>query len=286
MPTMFEEIYTIRPTEMTEKDYCRLSDFIMSECGIKIPPSKKILLQTRLQKRLNCLGMKSFREYCDYIFSPAGKEKELIHLIDSITTNKTDFFREAAHFDYLLNKALPDILSKSRNRRVIIWSAGCSSGEEPYTIAMVMKEFAGTHCGFDFLIIATDISTEAIETAKRGIYREERIEPIPLELRKKYLLRSKDGSKRLVKIAPEIMQHVRFRRLNFLEGDFGFREPIDIIFCRNVLIYFERDTQEAVVKRFCRHLAPNGYLFIGHSESLYGIDVPLKQVAPAVYRRI
>lgn len=271
---------------MSDREFRQLSDFILSECGIKMPPSKKILLQTRLQKRLNCLGMNSFKEYCGYVFNPVGKEKELIHFIDCITTNKTDFFREAAHFDYLVSKAIPDILSKNRNRRIMVWSAGCSSGEEPYTIAMVMKEFMRVDRGFDFQIIATDISTEVLEIAKRGIYREESIEPIPLELRKKYLLKSKDRSKRLVKIAPEIMQHVRFRRLNFLEGDFGFREPMDIIFCRNVLIYFERDMQERLVVRFARHLLQRGYLFIGHSESLYGMDIPFEQAAPAVYRKL
>jgi chemotaxis protein methyltransferase CheR len=270
---------------MSDKEFRQLSNFILSECGIKMPPSKKILLQTRLQKRLNHLGMNSFKEYCDYLFSPAGKEKEPTHLFDSITTNKTDFFREAAHFDYLVNKSLPDILSRSVNRRITTWSAGCSSGEEPYTIAIVMKEFAANY-PFDFLIIATDISTEVLELAMRGIYREERIEPMPLELRKKYLLKSKDTSKRLVKIAPEIMQHVKFRRLNFMEGDFGFREPMDIIFCRNVFIYFERDMQEKLVIRFSRHLLQGGYLFIGHSESLYGMDIPFQQVAPAVYRRL
>lgn len=270
---------------MTDRDFRRLSDFIQSTLGIKIPPSKNVLLQTRLQRRLHRLGIKSFGEYCEYLFSPEGRDKELVYMLDAVTTNKTEFFREAQHFDYLMHTALPELM-KSRYGRIIVWSAGCSSGEEPYTIAVVMKGFGDNRPDFSFLILATDICTEVLAIAERGVYTEERIEPVPMELRKKYLLRGKDRNKGIVKIAPEIRSLIRFRRLNFMNEDFGFREPIDIIFCRNVLIYFERDTQEAVVKRFCRHLAPNGYLFIGHSESLYGIDVPLKQVAPAVYRRI
>ncbi len=283
MPTIFEEIG--HSAAMTEKDFRRLSDFIQSTLGIKLPPSKKVILQTRLQRRLHRLGIKSFEKYCEYIFSPEGRDRELVYMLNAVTTNKTEFFREAQHFDYLMHTALPELM-KSRCGRIIIWSAGCSSGEEPYTIAMAIKAFGDNHPDFSFLILATDISTEMLAVAENGVYREERIEPVPIELRKKYLLKGIDRNEGLVKIAPEIRSLVRFRRLNFMEGDFGFREPIDIIFCRNVLIYFERDTQEAVVKKFCRHLARDGYLFIGHSESLYGMDVPLQQVAPAVYRRL
>lgn len=276
---------------ISDRDFSRLGRLIQTELGIKMPPSKKFLLQTRLQKRLRSLGMKSFSEYCDYLSSQEGKEKELIHMFDLVTTNKTDFFREPRHFDYLLHTALPELarLGAGIKKNLVVWSAGCSTGEEPYTIAMIIREFAERHPGFNFLIIATDVSTRVLAAAERGIYDEERIAPIPMEFRKKYLLRSRDRTKRLVKIAPELRSLVRFRRLNFMAEDFGFRELMDIIFCRNVFIYFDRETQERLVNRFSRHLAHGGYFFIGHCDTLADtmarIDIPLVQAAPAVYRK-
>ena len=199
-------------------------------------------------------------------------------MINQVTTNKTDFFREPAHFDYLIGKTLPE-LTRSR-KTVTIWSAGCSSGEEPYTLAMVVKEFG---CGF--LILATDISTKVLDKAKLAVYDDEQVSPIPDPFKKKYLLKSKDPKKNLYRVTPELRERVRFRRLNFMDGDFGFREPIDIIFCRNVIIYFDKPTQERLLNRFCEQLAQDGYVFMGHSEALLGMDVPLMAVAPTIYRR-
>jgi chemotaxis protein methyltransferase CheR len=208
-------------------------------------------------------------------------EEELVQMIDVVTTNKTDFFREPEHFEYLLGKALPEILRKGGSRRAIsVWSAGCSSGEEPYTLAMVLKE-----SGCNFLILATDISPRVLEKARLAIYEEEQVLPVPPELKRKYLLKSKDPHKKIYRIVPELREGIRFRRLNFMDGDFGFREPMDIIFCRNVIIYFDKPTQEKLLNKFCHYLSPNGYIFMGHSESLFGMDVPLTQVVPTVYRR-
>ena len=265
-------------TLLSARDFSRLKQFIYDECGINITDAKRTMLETRLQKRLKQLSISSFSEYCDYLFSQKGREDELTHMIDQVTTNKTDFFREPAHFDYLTRKVLPEI---TRSRRpVTIWSAGCSSGEEPYTLAMVLKEY-----GCDFIVLATDISTKVLDKAKLAVYDTERVDPIPDPLRRKYLLKSKDPAKKLYRVVPELREHVRFRRLNFMEGDFGFREPIDVIFCRNVIIYFDKVTQERLLNSFCRYLAPRGYLFMGHSETLLGMDVPLTPVAPTVYRR-
>jgi chemotaxis protein methyltransferase CheR len=214
-------------------------------------------------------------------------EEELVHLINVITTNKTDFFRESAHFHYLVRKALPEMLRQSSGRRTImVWSAGCSSGEEPYTLAMVLKEFVAERRGIDFLILATDISTNVLEKAKLAVYDEERIGPIPDELRKKYLLKNKDAVNRAYRVVPELRERTRFRRLNFMDSDFGFRETMDIIFCRNVIIYFDKQTQERLLNRFCGYLSLDGYLFMGHSETLLGMDVPLVQVAPTIYRKL
>ena len=204
-------------------------------------------------------------------------------MIDEVTTNKTDFFREPAHFKFLVDKALPELIR--RKRSVTVWSAGCSTGEEPYTLAMVLKDYGDSIPGFGFLILATDISTAVLEKAQRAIYEEEKVIPVPAEFKRRYLLKSKDRARKVVRITPELRASVRFRRLNFMDNDFGFREPMDIIFCRNVIIYFDKPTQEKLLNRFCRHLAPGGYVFMGHSEALIDMKVPLVPVAPTVYRK-
>jgi chemotaxis protein methyltransferase CheR len=268
-----------------EKDFNRLAGFIYRQCGIKITDAKKMMLEARLQKRLRSLSLSSFSQYCDYLFSPEGLDDELVHMIDVVTTNKTDFFRESGHFDYLAQKAIPDLLTKGRRRNITVWSAGCSSGEEPYTLAMILSECGIGFPDFGFLILATDISTKVLDKARLAVYDEERVSPIPSQFRNRYLLRSKDPRNRVYRIVPELRQHVQFRRLNFMDADFGFRETMDVIFCRNVIIYFDKPTQEKLLRRFCQHLSPQGYLFMGHSETLLGMDVPLTQVAPTVYRK-
>jgi len=270
--------------KMSEADFRRFSQFITAELGIKLPPAKKTMLEARLQKRLRALGLGSHREYCEFLFSPKGMEQELAQLIDVVTTNTTHFFRESRHFEILAAKVIPDVLRRKGRGRVAVWSAGCSTGEEPYTLAMVLSECAEINPELSFSILATDISTQVLTLAKRAVYAEDRIEGIPEALKRKYLLRSKDRSRRLVRMGPELRSKVNFQRLNFMR-EFDFREDLDIIFCRNVVIYFDRGTQEELFKRFCGKLIPGGYLFIGHSESLTGMDLPLVQVAPTVYRR-
>ncbi|GAB4487882.1 MAG: protein-glutamate O-methyltransferase [Thermodesulfovibrionales bacterium] len=275
-----------RDAAMTRRDFLRLSEFINAECGIKMPEVKKIMLEARLRKRLRALGITSFSEYIDYVFSPGGMEQELIQMIDLVTTNKTDFFREPVHFEYLTSTVLPDLLDHTRagsRRPLMVWSAGCSTGEEPYTLGMVMNMYSETR-PMQFMIIATDISTRVLETARKAVYFEEKADQIPPVYRKRYLLRSKDRSKQMIRIAPEIRQLIRFRRLNFMEEDFGFREKMDIIFCRNVIIYFDRKVQARLLNKFCAYLNPGGYVFMGHSETLHGLDVPLVPVIPTVYR--
>lgn len=276
------------PAAMSDREFSHFAEFIYDKCGIKMPPAKKTMLEARLQKRLRVLGIGSFHEYADYLFSREGQGLELIHLIDVVTTNKTDFFREPAHFDYLVSTALPT-LAESRGvgfrKGLSLWSAGCSSGEEPYTLAMVLSEFAEQNQGFSYNILATDICTTVLDKAKTAVYPEERVEPVSLPLKRKYLLRGKDRQSGLVRIVPELRNRIRFRRLNFMDDDFGMREPMDIIFCRNVVIYFDKRTQERLLNKFARHLIPGGYLFMGHSETLSGLDVPFVQVASTVYRK-
>lgn len=273
---------------LKDKDFRRLSEFIHSECGIKMPGAKKVLLEARLRKRLRVLGMRSYSEYCDYLFSPEGARNELMHMIDVVTTNKTDFFREAGHFDYLVRTALPELLKlygANIRRKYTVWSAGCSTGEEPHTLAMVLNEFAEQYHGFYFSILATDISTRVLEHARRGIYKDEVVQPVPMAMKMKYLLKGKDKNKGLVRVTPQLRSLIEFRRLNFMDSDFGMSEPVEIIFCRNVIIYFDRPAQEKLLNRFAHHLMPGGYLFMGHSETLNGLDVPLLSAGPMVYRK-
>jgi chemotaxis protein methyltransferase CheR len=271
---------------MTDAEFLRFGNFIQSQCGIKMPLTKKIMLQGRLQKRMRTLQLSSFSAYADFVFSTAGAEEEIFHMIDAVTTNKTDFFREPKHFDYLNNIVLPEIVNKSKGaarQQLKAWSAACSTGEEPYTLAMVLSRFTESNPTFYFSILATDISTKVLESARMGIYQEEKISPVPMALRQKYLLRSKDRT--VVRIVPELRSCVQFMRLNFMNNDFGLRDMMDIIFCRNVIIYFYRMTQEIILQRICRYLAPGGYLFMGHSETLSGMDLPVTQVSASIYRR-
>lgn len=270
---------------MTSKEFQQLSEFIHREVGIKLPPTKKTMLEARLQKRVRMLRMSGFKEYYSYLFSETGLEEELQNLIDVVTTNTTDFFREPRHFEYLSSNVLPEWCKRGGGQAFSLWSAGCSSGMEPYTLAMVLSEFAETRQGFSFNIVATDISMDMLRTAQRGIYDEEKVVTVPHHMKRKYLLRSKDRNRGLVRITPELRRMIAFRRLNFME-EFRFERPLDVIFCRNVIIYFDRPTQELLFQRFCRYLKPGGNIFIGHSESLTGMDLPLEQVAPTIYRKI
>jgi chemotaxis protein methyltransferase CheR len=270
---------------MKERDFRRLSEFVQKKCGIKMPPSKKTMMEARLQRRLRALNLTEYHDYCEYVFSPQGSESEIPHLIDALSTNTTSFFREPHHFQYLTSTVLPSWWQRfGHARELAVWSAGCSSGEEPYTLTMVLAEFQEQYPLFRWFILATDINTQVLERAAKGVYPDDKLHSIPRALHQKYLLRSKDRSKKLIRIIPGLREKIRFRRLNFMER-FSFREPMDIIFCRNVMIYFERDVQERLIRNFLEHLHPWGHLIIGHSESIAGMDLGLTQVAPTVYRK-
>jgi len=274
---------------MSQAEFSRFSEFIMGQCGIKMPPSKKIMLEARLQKRLRTLGISNFRAYYDHVLGEGGRD-ELVHMLDAVTTNKTDFFREPGHFHYLAQTILPECVeereqSKGSNKPFVVWSAGCSTGEEPYTLAMVLSDFAGEHPAFRFSILATDISTKVLDRAKEAVYDAERLAAVPIAMKQKYLLRSKDRTKEVVRIGPALRSTVQFKRLNLMEEAFSFSEPVDVIFCRNVIIYFDRKTQEQLIARFCKVLKTNGYLFLGHSESIHGFTLPLRRLTSTVYRK-
>jgi len=271
---------------MTTSDFNRLSDFIYNEFGIKLSLVKKTMLESRLQKRLVALQMTSFKEYCDYLFSQQGLREEVVYMIDPVTTNKTDFFREAAHFDFLQSYILPEFACNFPGKHLKVWSAGCSSGEEPYTLGIVLNEFAEMNRFIDYSILATDISTQILKKAITAVYSEDRIDTIPLPLKKKYFLKSKDNSKRTVRVIPKIRSRVHFQRLNFMDSQYEVQPDFDIIFCRNVIIYFDKPTQESVINKLCKQLKRGGYFFLGHSESITNMQLPLQQIKPTIFRKV
>ncbi len=276
-----------RDHSISNPDLNRLRTLIYERSGINMGPDKKTMLELRLKPRLRVFDLPSYAAYCNLLFSPGDHEEEMIHFLDAITTNKTDFFRESGHFDYLVKKALPEIaLRTGTSRPLVIWSAGCSTGEEPYTLAMVLTEYALTHPGFRFKILATDLCTTVLEKAKTAIFKSDVVEPVPADWRRKYFMRSRDRGSKLFRVVPELRNQVEFRRLNFMDADYGLAEKADIIFCRNVIIYFDRPTQEAILQKLSRNLVPRGYAFLGHSETLHGLNLPLTPIAPALYRKL
>lgn len=284
---VFNDISTIYRAELTNKQFEKLALFINRETGIKMPPEKKIMVQARLKKRLKALNISTFEEYLHYVFGKKGYQAEVIHIFDAISTNKTDFFRESAHFTFLKDYVLPEFKEKRKGSVFKVWSAACSSGEEPYTLAMCIDEFLGVSKPFDYRIYGTDISTSILKMAANAVYSEERLKPaVPEYLVRKYFMQSRDVTKRIFRVVPELRTKVIFDRLNFMDESYSISEKFDIVFCRNVLIYFERDVQEIVLQKICRYIKPGGYLFHGHSESLVGMDLPLKNVRPTVFQRI
>ena len=255
-----------------------------------MPDSKKSMLTARIQKRLRLLKLTSFTEYVNIVLDPNDPHQELTNFIDMVTTNKTDFFREPAHFDFMTKQALPDLMQRmgaGTQRPLFLWSAPCSTGEEPYTMAMVIKEFAKKfQPNFRAQILGSDLSSKALRAAKNGVYQLEKASPVPMELKKKYMLRGKDRTDKRVKMSSEIRSMLALKHLNFMDNDYGVNQTMDIIFCRNCLIYFDRPTAESIVNKLCRHLAPGGYFFVGHSETLNQLSVPLEQTAPTIYQKV
>lgn len=272
---------------MSDNEFSLFSTLIYSRLGIKMPPTKKLMLISRLTKRLKVFGFRSYKEYYDYLCTEKGKSEEFNKMIDAVTTNKTDFFREPDHFDILVKKVLPDLTaSENFNERkmVNIWSAGCSTGEEAYTLTMVMSEyFSGNKS--KFRILATDISPKVLQTGHDAIYSESIIQPIPVSLRQKYLMRGTADKKGLFRIIPPLRERVTFKQLNLMDSKFNVDTDMDIIFCRNVIIYFDKETQKELFKKFYKHLVPGGYLFIGSSETLYGVNSDFVPAGPTVYRK-
>jgi chemotaxis protein methyltransferase CheR len=275
--------------QMTDGEFELLSGFIRAHCGIKMSASKKIMLESRLQKRLRALGISSFREYCSILFHSPEGPFELVHMIDSVTTNKTEFFREPSHFEFLTETALPEYVGIGEHAGksgYAVLSAGCSTGEEPYSLAIVLNEFTSRNPGFQFTLTAVDISAATLKKAQAGIYHQSQVTMIPTTLRQKYFMVSKDRNMELVRIVPEVRDLVRFLRMNLMdECSLPSKGTLDAIFCRNVIIYFDRETQYRLLRCFCRSLKTGAHLFLGHSETVHGFDLPLVRKRSTIYRK-
>jgi chemotaxis protein methyltransferase CheR len=262
-------------------EFARLSAMVHRLCGIVLGESKQLLVCSRLARRLRELGMESYGQYLDHVEGD-GTENELARMVDLLTTNKTSFFRESAHFEFLSQQVIPELIS--RGEEVRVWSAACSSGEEPYSLAMCLRDGLGEARAGRFRVLATDISKRMLERARQAVYPREAVREVPREYQRRYLVALPPPAKDEVRVVDELRAAVRVARLNLLE-DWPMQGPFDVVFCRNVMIYFDRTTQAELVRRLSLVLRPGGYLFVGHSEGLHGVSTKLSYVRPAVYRR-
>jgi len=262
-------------------DVCReMIALIYQHSGIVLVPSKKAMISSRLSRRLRALELDSFRSYLEYLRTSPDREAEIVTMVSAITTNKTAFFRESHHFDYLVSTILPTLADHGT---INIWSAGCSTGEEPYTLAMVLTEYFGTP--EKFTILAIDLSTHALQTARLGIYAGQAGQPIPRNLRQKYTMEGSGPQEGRFRIVPELRKRIRFGHFNLIDRNWDVPAEMDLIFCRNVMIYFDKKTRRAIVSRFGQKLRPGGHFFVGHSETLSDLESDLVQVRPTVYAR-
>ena len=250
---------------LSDAEFRFICSLVYSSTGIVLDERKREMVYRRLMRRLRETKLPTFSAYCDLL---KNDEQELPAFINSITTNLTSFFRENHHFEYLKNHILPRLLQQNRNRRIRLWSAACSTGEEPYSIAMCLREtLAEQLSSWDIKILATDLDTECIAKAKEGIYRQDNIKDITPERQKRWFMKGRSADSNFVKIKPELAEIITFKKLNLLD-DWPMQGPFDVIFCRNVLIYFDRQTQAELIDRYHNLLSPGGHLMLGHSESL------------------
>ncbi len=275
---------TLQDVVLGEKEFRQISDLVYEHCGINLHDGKKELVRSRLAKRLHKGRFTSFSSYIKHVLEdPTGKEFSI--LIDSLSTNLTKFFREERHFEYIRAQLLPRLVKAKESRRqfrIRGWSAGCSSGEEPYSIALTLLDALGGKGCWDIKLLATDVSTRILERAQAGVYDKDRIDPIPLPLRSKYFMSRREGNKERYEVGPAMREMVIFRYLNLMK-DWPIKGPLDFIFCRNVMIYFDKPTQARLIRRFYDLLGSGGVLFTGHSESLTGIEHAFKYVQPTIY---
>jgi chemotaxis protein methyltransferase CheR len=266
---------------LTDKEFKQFQSLIYEQVGITLDTPKKSLLTSRLGKRLRELQLPTYQAYFDRVNGKGGEE-ELTQLVDLISTNKTDFFREPVHFDFLREQVLPQV---EATRSLRIWSSASSSGEEPYTIAMTLNDAIPDLTKWDVKILASDISTRVLAKAASGIYDDERVTQLPQDVVRRHFLRGKGEQTGKLKVRKHLSEMITFRRVNLMAPAFPIKTPFDVIFCRNVMIYFDRPTQATLIGKFFRYLRPGGFLFIGHSESLQWIEHQFDYIKPTIYQK-
>ncbi len=270
----------------TERDFNYLARLAGTRAGINLPSGKRELVYGRVARRLRILGLKSFKQYCDQL--KGGDEEELIHFVNAITTNVTSFFRENHHFEFLAEDLLPELINKqneSNQPRLRIWSAGCSSGQEPYSIAMVLQECIPDIKRWDAKILATDLDSNILDIASRGIYPLQQIQDISYLRRKRWFSLGVGNNEGKGKVGSDISQMITYRQLNLTE-EWPMRGPFDVIFCRNVTIYFDKPTRIMLLNKFANILSDGGHMFIGHSESLLGLTDRFRSVGRTIHQKV
>jgi len=270
---------------LTDQEFDQISALVYEHCGIDLHDGKKELVRSRLGKLLRQKNFSSFADYYKYVLSDSSKTA-LTELTDAISTNLTSFFRESQHFDFVAQTLLPELASRKTGsvKKIRCWRAGCSSGEAPYTIAITLLESLQPADGWDIKILATDISSRVLQRAAEGIYDAERIAPVPPAAKNRYLSKVRCNGQPMYQVSPVLKKMIVFKYLNLMEP-WPFKGPLDFIFCRNVMIYFDKPTQQKLVNRYWDVLDRGGYLFTGHSESLTGITHKFRYVQPTIYRK-
>ena len=279
----------IETPALSDREFSNLRGLIEREAGIHLTNAKKALVVARLSRRLRALGLPSFASYYEWVTGPGGAA-ERVHMLDAISTNETSFFREHKHFDFLEKVVLPawrdEAAANRRPRCVRAWSAGCSTGEEPYSLAMVLLKQLPPSAGWQIDVLATDLSTRVLDRARTGIWPIEKAESIPGEYRRAFMLRGVRAQEGTMKVGPELRAVVRFAHLNLHAESYPVPRNCDLVFCRNVLIYFDQTTRTRITDRLVGHLQPGGYLFLGHAETLHTAgSAELTTVMPTVYAR-
>lgn len=273
---------------LTDSEFNELVRIIYDKTRIQMSEHKRALVTSRISKRIRALNMSSFKEYIDYL--KGAPDEEVTNFINAVTTNKTDFFRENKHFEYMKTTFLPNWEKSYKEGKVNnlrIWSAACSTGEEPYTIAMTLHDYFGERFNhYDIKILASDIDTNVLSHACAGIYKEEAVETIQTNTLKKYFLKGTGNNAGLYKVKNILQKCISFRQLNFKDEDFDIHTKFDLIFCRNVIIYFDKEFQKELFNKFYRYMKEDSYVFIGHSETLFGISDLFKYISSNIYKKI
>ncbi|WP_439105237.1 CheR family methyltransferase [Celeribacter marinus] len=270
----------------TARDLAKLRSLVHAETGIKLPQGKDVMIETRLKRRLIDLNMPDMNAYLNLLFANGGLDAEFPKIVDLMTTNKTDFFREDSHFQILVSQILPSVLRAlpaGASKRFKVWSAAASSGEEAWTISMLLAKAAQQDPRLEWAILGTDISNRVLERANRAVYTKSDLAPVPDGLRSKYVMMAKDQASG--RIVPELRARVRFESLNLTKPPYAIDNGLDVVFLRNVLIYFEPEMQARVIAQCASHLRAGGYFFVGHSESMTVNQLNLTQIAPGVFRK-